>query len=388
MTVQQAGRCTTSLSSSSLTAHRTGSAALVTVTVAPPDCAWTVRSDSPWLVPSVSSAVGTQTIAITASAVTTFNRSGRLSIAGLPFTVTQNAPAFSATPVVYPPVPAAGSGHAQTFTFSFLDSNGAANLSVVNVLINNFLDGGSACYLAYARSINVLYLVNDAGDALLPGMVLNGGIETLGNSQCLIDGSGSSAVVDGDLLTLTLKMAFSPQFAGNKVVYQAARNEGGFNSGWVQQGVWNVPGQTTSLEVVSMTPARNAISGYPIQFRFRHPDGADQLVSTSILINSYLDGFRGCYLGYHVPTNAVLLLNDAGDGYVGSVVLGTNVVIENSQCRIRAQQSGVAVDGTDLTLTLLMEFKAGLAGDRVFYVSAQDGVGTSGWQAVGSWTVP
>jgi hypothetical protein len=316
------------------------------------------------------------------------SRTGRLSIAGLTFTVNQNGPAFSSTPVVYPPVPPAGTGHAETFVFSFRNSIEATDLSVVNVLINNFLDGGSACYLAYARSINVLYLVNDAGDALLPGMVLNGGAETLSNSQCSIDGSGSSVTVAGDLLTLTLKMAFSAEFAGNKVVYQAARNEFGFNSGWVQQGVWSVPGQTTSPEVLSMTPPRNAVSGYPVQLRFRHPDGADHLVSTSILINSYLDGFRGCYLGYHVPTNAVLLLNDAGNGYIGSVVLGTDAVIENSQCRIRAQQSGATVDGTDLTLTLLMEFKSGWAGDRVFYVSAQDGVGTSGWQAVGSWTVP
>jgi hypothetical protein len=64
------------------------------------------------------------------------------------------------------------------------------------------------------------------------------------------------------------------------------------------------------------------------------------------------------------------------------------VTVENSQCRITALESGAALDGTDLTLTLMIEFKAGFAGDRVFYVSAQDDVGTSGWQAVGSWTVP
>ena len=386
--VTQAGRCTTSLSSTSFTAHRTGASTLVTVTVTPPDCLWAARSDSPWLTPSVASAVGSQTIAITAAPTTTF-RNGRMEIAGKTFTVSQNGPSFSNVPIVYPPLPSAGSGHHQTFTFTILNSNSANNLSVVNVLINNFLDGASACYLAYTRADNVLYLVNDGGDALLPGMVLNGGIQTIANSQCAIDGSGSFAVVNGNLLTLTLKMAFSPEFAGNKVVYQAARTTSGFNSGWLQQGVWNVPGPDVPLlSVESMTPSRNAGTSELFRFTLRNLAGADQLVSTSILINNYLDGFRACYLGYHVPTNSILLLNDAGNGYIASVTLGSNLTVENSQCRIRALQSSAEINGTDLTLTLMLEFKAGFAGDRVFYVSAQDGVSTSGWEAMGSWTVP
>jgi hypothetical protein len=385
--VTQAGHCTASLSLTSFTSPRTGGIVSMTVTATPADCVWTAKADALWLVPSVASGVGSQTMTVTALANTSGSRVGRLVIAGQTVTVTQQGFAFGSTPSVFAPSPAAGSGFDQTFTF--LDNNGATNLDVVNVLINDFLDGGSACYLAYARSINVLYLVNDPGNALLPGLVLNGGAQTVGNSQCQIDGSGSSALVTGNVLELTLKLTFSPQFAGNKVVYQAARNLTGFNSGWVQQGVWQVPDQASApLEVVSMTPARGGGTGFPFQFTFRDVAGADHLVSTSILINGYLDGFRGCYLGYHVPSNSVLLLNDAGEGYLGSVVLGTNTTIENSQCRIRAVSSGVQTNGTDLTLTLMIEFKSQLAGERVFYLSAQDDVGTSGWQAVGSWTAP
>ena len=52
-------------------------------------------------------------------------------------------------------------------TFTFSDPDGFQDLDVVNILINNFLDGRNACYLAYSRSAGVLYLVNDAGTALL-----------------------------------------------------------------------------------------------------------------------------------------------------------------------------------------------------------------------------
>ena len=145
-------------------------------------------------------------------------------------------------------------------------------------------------------------------------------------------------------------------------MFQAARDVDGFNSGWVQQSVWRVPPPVAALlDVVSMTPARNSGSGYPIRFTFRNLAGADQIVSTSVLVNGYLDGYRGCYLGYHV---------------------------ENIQCRIKALQSGAEINGTDLTLTLMIEFKVGFTGDRVFYVSAQDGITTSGWQVMASWTVP
>ena len=45
--------------------------------------------------------------------------------------------------------PARGSGSAQTFVFTLTDSKGASDIGVANVLINDFIDGRHACYLAY-----------------------------------------------------------------------------------------------------------------------------------------------------------------------------------------------------------------------------------------------
>src|SRR6185369_364477 len=68
--------------------------------------------------------------------------------------------------------PARGSGSAQPFTFTFNDTKGFQDLGVLNILINNFLDGRNACYLAYSRPGAVLYLVSDAGGGLSPGLAL------------------------------------------------------------------------------------------------------------------------------------------------------------------------------------------------------------------------
>jgi len=119
-----------------------------------------------------------------------------------------------------------------TYTFTFNDTNGASDLGVINVLVNDALNGNNACYLAYVRSANQLYLVNDPGTALLGPVTLSGS-GTLGNSQCTVNVASSSATINGNSLTLTLNMSFPSSFVGNRIIYAAARSNGELlNSGW------------------------------------------------------------------------------------------------------------------------------------------------------------
>jgi hypothetical protein len=53
------------------------------------------------------------------------------------------------------------------FTFTFTDPAGFSDLTVLDVLINYYLDGQTACYFALASvsaSTGYLYLVDDTGD--------------------------------------------------------------------------------------------------------------------------------------------------------------------------------------------------------------------------------
>jgi hypothetical protein len=111
---------------------------------------------------------------------------------------------------------------------------------VENILINNFLDGRHACYVAFARTINVLYLVNDAGDALLPGQSLSAP-GSVGNSQCTVSWANGAVVAANNDLALMLNISFSPAFGGARVFYVAARdrNEGN-NTNWQSMGTWTV----------------------------------------------------------------------------------------------------------------------------------------------------
>ena len=137
--------------------------------------------------------------------------------------------------------PTSGGGQAPTpFTFSFSDTKGYQDLGVENILVNNFLDGRHGCYLAYARPANVLYLINDNGDTLLPGksLAVPGGIN---NSQCSVTWGNAPVSAGVNSLLLTLNIAFTASFGGSRVFYLAARdvNEGN-NTDWRSMGTWIV----------------------------------------------------------------------------------------------------------------------------------------------------
>jgi len=83
------------------------------------------------------------------------------------------------------------------------------------------------------------YLVGDNG-SLLPGITL-GGNQTAANSQCSVSGAGSSVVVNGNNLTLTLNLTMSSSYSGNQVIWVAARTVAEVSGGWQTVGTWSVP---------------------------------------------------------------------------------------------------------------------------------------------------
>ena len=187
--------------------------------------------------------------------------------------------------------PGAGSGLSQEMTFTFTDARGWQDLDVVDILIDNFLDGREACYLAYSRTAGVLYLVNDAGTELLPALA-PGSQGSTANSQCTVNGTGWSVAGNANTLTLTLDLTFAYNFAGNKVIFMAARDLEGGNSGWQPLGSWNVPGAVTFPAVIGVSPASGAGSSQAFTFTFSDTKGAQDLGILDILINTSLDGLE------------------------------------------------------------------------------------------------
>ncbi len=293
------------------------------------------------------------------------------------------------TPAVALMSPSGGTVAGQTFTFTFSDPQGWQDLDVVNVLVNNFLDGRYGCYLAYSRPLNVLYLVNDPGTALLPGMVMNGA-GAVANSQCAVNGALSSASGSGETLTLRLNLTFATGFAGNRIFYGAARDLVVNNSGWKALGTWTVPGGgAAQLTAGPLTPAQGTGATATLTVTFTNTNGWNQLGVLNVLINDALDGRYACYLAYSRPLNVLYLVNDAGNGLLPGLFVGGTGTLGNNQCTINGAGLTAVGNGNTLTLTIPVSFGAGFKGNRILYLAARDvAENNSGWQARGVWLVP
>ena len=320
-----------------------------------------------------------------------------MTIAGQMIPVAQIAP----TPQPAGVSPASGLGATQTLTFTFTDPAGYSDLYVLDVLISTFLDGQTACYFALAptgATTGYLYLVDDAGDGGYAGPPMplpSSGV--VQNSQCSISGTGSSISASGTTLTLTLAVTFLPSFAGDKAVYMAARTNTQ-NSGWRALGTWYVPGPSpTGPAVLTMYPSDGtSSSGQRYSFIFEDINGNPDLFVLDVLTNNFLDGVGACYFAY-VPNSAtdgyLYLVDDAGDGgYApGSpILLSSGGILQNSQCAINTSASTVDhPNGDSLEVQLWITFNPSFAGNRIFYAAARNRTtGNSGWQAMGSVTVP
>jgi len=292
--------------------------------------------------------------------------------------------------------PASGSESSQVMTFTFNDPNGWQDLDVVNVLINNVLDGRSACYLAYSRSVGVLYLVEDDGGTLSTGLPL-GGSGSVSNSQCSVAGAASVAMGSGNTLTVTLNLSFTAGFGGNKVVYLAARDVGGGNSGWQALGVWQAPFTPSgTISVVSLGAARGAAAaGTPQTYTATLMDskGVSDFGVVNLLVNNFIDGRIACYLAFAAASNTLLLVDDGGDAggpFAGSLVLnGGAGTIQNSQCSVNGAGSAAVKSGNTLTLILNLTFQSSFKGNQIVWLAGRDGAGANntGWQATGTATV-
>jgi hypothetical protein len=400
--IEQAGvSCTYSLTPASASPSSAGGAASFTVNT-PAGCGWTAAPNAAWITISSGasgSGPGTVNYSVAANGAST-QRSGAIVVAGVSFAITQQGAGTVVNPIPSTgvPNPQAGSGSTRAFTFTFNDANGASDLFVLNVLINNAIEGRNSCYLAYLPSgpaSGTLVLVNDAGDAGGPfaGTLALPGSGIIANSQCSVNGAGSSASMSGNTLTLTLNMTFAAGYSGNRVVYAAARDLGGNNSGWHAKGVWNVPGAAPQpTRVTSLSPSSASSSTVTLTAQFADDTGFGDLSVLNLLIHDAIDGRNACYVAFVQSIGTLVLVNNAGDAggpFAGAVTIPGTGTAANSQCTIAAAQSSVSGAGNTLTLTLRITFAGSFAGDRIVYAAARDNSGNnSGWQALGTISVP
>jgi len=91
----------------------------------------------------------------------------------------------------------------------------------------------------YSRPANQIWLAGNTGASWFGPLTL-GTAAGIQNSQCIVNGLGSSSSGTGNNLTVNLALTFKAAFAGTKTVWMLA-SDGTVDSGWQPRGAWTVP---------------------------------------------------------------------------------------------------------------------------------------------------
>ena len=297
-------------------------------------------------------------------------------------------PAATAAVTADSVTPSGSAGSAQTFVLQYSDTNGGGDIAQAWMWINNsFSSAGSSCMVYYSKTVNGLFLLQDGG-SLWTGPAPVGGMGTLSNSQCSINLAGSSSVIAGNRLVVTLPVTFANGYAGAKNVYAFATN-GAVNSGWQTVGTWTVPAQAAAITSDSVNPSAGSGSAQIFALQYSDTSGGGDITQAWVWINeSFGLSANSCMVYYSKPANGVFLLQDGGSLWTGPAVLGGTGSLSNSQCSIDLASSSAAVSGTRLTLSLALAFAPQYTGRKNVFAFATNTIVNSGWQTLGTWIVP
>ncbi len=295
-------------------------------------------------------------------------------------------PAANQPPVPGAISPASGTGTAQTFTATYSDANGAADIVGAYLLVHSQIRPDAGCFVYYNRPANTVQLVNDAGT--LWSAPVTAGAGSVANGSCSVNVAGVSASTSGNTLTWVVPLTFTPTFGGEKNLYLLAIDAAGANSNWSLKGSWTVPFGPRTPAPQSVSPNSGAGLAQTFTATYSDANGATDIAGAYFLFHSQIRPDAGCFVYYNRAANTVQLVNDAGLLWSAPIPAGSGT-LANSQCAI----SGVGVSGSaagdTLTVTLPVTFSPTFAGTKNIYLLAIDASGAnSNWHLKGAWVVP
>lgn len=149
----------------------------------------------------------------------------------------------------------------------------------------------------------------------------------------------------------------------------------------------------TAVSVSPSAPPQNPSSTQSFTWTVSAPGGASNLSHVFALFNTTSSSTaNACYIHYDASSNLVFLADNASTTWLGGFAPSSSNSASNSQCAISGTGSTLnpTRSGAQLGLTLNVTFQsAAFSGSKNQYMYALNAAGvTSGWQQMGTWTVP
>ncbi len=247
----------------------------------------------------------------------------------------------------------------------YRDANGAGDLRKCYLLLNDKLAFTDALFLFYDKAANKVYVKNASntswGTGYAPGTDI-----VLNSSWASVWIRDTAVYPIGDDLVISWAFSIAPgSEPDNLCSWMYCTDSGGLLDGWKKVGTHFTP---TAPTCVSVFPSGDV------------PAGTKQVyTATCSDDNGQVDIYR-CYyqmsvtssqanavlLYYDAKLNKVFLKNDASTSWGIGQVPGTNVVLENSQCKVYVKDLTVAPGASDeLVINWPIELKASQVGKKL-----------------------
>ena len=269
--------------------------------------------------------------------------------------------------------PASGSGNTVTFTAQYSHPAGATALVTIGLLVNSNASVDFACYVTYMISSNLFALANNVASSGSSPVIPGGG--STQNDQCSLIGAGSSALLSGTNLTLTVALTFQPGFAGVKTVYLSAADSS-VSTGWTARGTWTVTAPAPQPSADSVSPNSGSGASQEFTFVFSDTQNPANLTGLAMLFATSVTTSNVCYLVYDRNQGSISLLWDSGAGS-NSKPIASAAILQNSQCQVST--TSVAISGLSVILKASITFKGAFTGLKNIYMYASEGALNTGW---------
>jgi chitinase len=138
---------------------------------------------------------------------------------------------------------------------------------------------------------------------------------------------------------------------------------------------------------VQVTPNSGSGSSQTFTFPVYDPNGYTALTQVDAIFDTAVGQINSCWVEY-APSIGVLYLKSSDNTVWTHATIGTAAVLQNNECSINAATSSLSGSGGTLTLKLAMSFASGYSGTKSIFGFAADTTANTGWQNVGSWTMP
>ena len=281
--------------------------------------------------------------------------------------------------------PNAGSGATETFRAVYSSNQGAGYLSQLYLLFDNVISFSVSCTARYDAQAHLFWLSNDAGNGWL-GPLAPGSAGSVQNSRCILSGSGSTVSASNNALTVNYQIAFLPLFSGTWDMWLAATDVAGLTGGWQQVGAWTVTSQPSA---VSLGPASGTGTAQTFTTSFYSPKGASALNQIYLLLDNIISFSVSCTARYDVQANVFWLSNDAGNAWLGPLSPRAVGSLQNSRCILSGTGSSASLSGNIATVNFQLTFLPLFASTWDVWLFGVDTAGlNTGWQQLGTWTVP